>query len=91
MNNDWSVEDQETAQKLNNVHTDVLRDVWDVSHILTALERETTHNTLHLTSGEVITNVRHMIKSHIAIVKAQNGNKAYLPYLNRLKKIIEEL
>ena len=86
---DWDANEFKEISKTHKSNTSDLRDAWGVSDILTILEGKTLPETLILTSGEVITNVRHMVKTHSAIVKAQNGKTAYLPYLNRLKQIAQ--
>uniref|UniRef100_A0A6M3LV05 DUF6965 domain-containing protein n=1 Tax=viral metagenome TaxID=1070528 RepID=A0A6M3LV05_9ZZZZ len=44
---------------------------------------------IKLSQAETIIDIRKFINSHLSIVKAQNGNRVYLPYLNRLKKLKE--
>jgi len=41
-------------------------------------------HTARLSLHETITNLPEFIKSHLATVKANNGNQTFLPYLNRL-------
>jgi len=41
--------------------------------------------TTKLSQCETITNRDTFIKSHLSIVKANNGNKTFLPYLKRLQ------
>lgn len=54
-----------------------------------------THETpgrVRLNSWSLIVNVDLFLSSHLCMVKHHNGNKVYLPYLERLfelKKIIE--
>lgn len=40
-----------------------------------------------LDSVNTITDIQKFIDSHLSIVKAQNGNKCYLPYLHRLRAL----
>ena len=46
---------------------------------------------IRLDSCSQITNIPLFIESHLSIVKAQNGNKRFTPYLDRLKFITEYL
>jgi hypothetical protein len=46
---------------------------------------------LRLDKCSQITNIELFIKSHLDIVKAQNGNKRYLPYLDRLNELKSKL
>ena len=89
--NDWDADEFKEISKTHNPNTSDLRDVWGVDDILNSMKGKALPDTLILTSGEVITNVRHMVKTHIAIVKAQNGKKAYLPYLKRLQELKQAL
>jgi hypothetical protein len=43
-----------------------------------------------LNDYETITNVFEFLKSHFAIVRANNGNPRYLPYLKRLIELKEK-
>lgn len=87
---DWDVNEFKDIGKTHESNTGDLKDVWGVSDILNSLEGKTLPETLKIASGEVITNVKHVVKTHSAIVKAQNGKTAYQPYLNRLKQITTE-
>ena len=89
--NDWDADEFKEISKTHESNTGDLRDVWGVSDIINSMKGKALPDTLILTSGEVITNVRHMVKTHIAIVKAQNGKKAYLPYLKRLQELKQAL
>lgn len=40
-----------------------------------------------LNQSAVISNPKQFIKSHLEIIKANNGNLIYLPYLERLQKL----
>lgn len=46
---------------------------------------------IRLDSCSQITNIPLFIESHLSIVKAQNGNKRFTPYLDRLKFVTEYL
>lgn len=41
--------------------------------------------------GETITNISSFIENHFATVKANNGKRTFLPYLNRLQKLKQVL
>ncbi len=43
-------------------------------------------NSIRLNAYTIITEPKLFINSHLLIVKAYNGNRIFLPYLNRLKK-----
>lgn len=47
--------------------------------------------TIQLKSGETITDCFKFIKSHITIVKANNGIDRFKPYLDRLEELKEKL
>lgn len=40
---------------------------------------------IKLSQEETIIDIRKIIDSHLSIIKAQNGNRIYLPYLHRLQ------
>ena len=42
---------------------------------------------VRLSRGEVIVDINSFIQSHLNILKAQNGNERYRPYLNRLNAL----
>ena len=44
-------------------------------------------DTIKLNQSSKITDLNLFIKSHMDIVKAQNGNKRYIPYLERLQQL----
>jgi hypothetical protein len=44
-------------------------------------------DTIRLNPCSMITDINLFIKSHMDIVKAQNGNKRYIPYLERLQEL----
>lgn len=44
-------------------------------------------NPIKLDGCSTITDAKLFIESHIATVRANNGNKTFLPYLNRLNKL----
>lgn len=46
---------------------------------------------IKLNDCETVTDAKQFIESHIATVRANNGNKYFLPYLNRLNKLKAEL
>jgi hypothetical protein len=49
------------------------------------------YSRIKLTECEVITDTQKFVNSHLPIVRANNGNKTYLPYLNRLIQLKNEL
>ncbi|MBA7516158.1 hypothetical protein ES705_08203 [subsurface metagenome] len=48
-------------------------------------------NPVRLNGCEVITDIKEFVNSHLAIVKAQNGNPTYKPYIERLIELKEIL
>ena len=46
---------------------------------------------IQLKQGETITDCFKFIKSHITIVKANNGKEKYKPYLDRLQELKKKL
>lgn len=44
---------------------------------------------IRLNVCEVWNEPKKLVSSHIVILKANSGNKAYMPYYNRLIKIVE--
>jgi hypothetical protein len=61
-------------------------------------ELETTLNQLTIPNGAIqlnpfttITNPSQFIHSHLEIIKANNGNSTYLPYLKRLQELLQLL
>lgn len=50
-------------------------------------ELTTDNQPIQLNASSTITDVSIFVKNHLATVKANNGNKTFLPYLNRLQKL----
>jgi len=46
---------------------------------------------IQLKQGETVTDCFKFIKSHITIVKANNGKEKYKPYLDRLEELKKKL
>lgn len=46
--------------------------------------KEITDQPIKLNKATVITDVKVFIKSHLGTVKKNNGNRTFLPYLERL-------
>lgn len=40
--------------------------------------------SLQLTAGEIVTDIKAFVSSHLSMVKANNGNPVFRPYLERL-------
>ena len=47
--------------------------------------------SMTLNSCSIISNVDAFVKAHLIIVKANNGNSRYLPYLERLEEVCKRL
>jgi hypothetical protein len=98
-----SVLDQEfTYYKLSNKHTIVeveliheaetdlvLTNNWltEIEAIESILKKNDHKTSIKLKNGGAIINLNKFIESHLETVKFHNGNKVFLPYLNRLKEI----
>ncbi len=50
---------------------------------------EAPERAIELNKGATITDLKKFVDSHLATVKANNGNRAFLPYLERLEKVKE--
>lgn len=50
-------------------------------------ELTTEKQPIQLNTSSTITDVPTFVKSHLTTVKANNGNKTFLPYLNRLQEL----
>jgi hypothetical protein len=48
---------------------------------------EAPERPIQLNKGATITDLKKFVESHLAPVKANNGNRAFLPYLERLEKV----
>jgi len=46
---------------------------------------------INLNEAETITDCKKFVKSHLEYLKGQKGNKAYLPYYNRLIQLYKIL
>jgi len=49
------------------------------------------NQTVQLEPFATITNLKKFIECHLSIVKAQNGKRTFLPYMERLNKVKELL
>ena len=60
----------------------------DIAELKTYFENTTIINKpVQLNQCAIITDCQSFINSHLAIVKANNGNKTFIPYLNRLQEL----
>ena len=50
-------------------------------------ELTTDNQPIQLNASSRIIDLSIFVKNHLAIVKTNNGNKRFLPYLNRLQKL----
>lgn len=55
------------------------------------LEQELPEDPIKITNAETIINMKLFVDSHISMLDNHPGNKAYLPYYNRLLKLKEIL
>lgn len=63
----------------------------DIAEIEAILKKNDHKTTIKLKNGGTIINIEKFIESHFATVQTYNGNKIFLPYLNRLKELKEIL
>lgn len=62
-----------------------MTDTWGISDLEESLKGMTFPvKEIRIMSGITIVDCAKFVDSHLAIVKAQNGKKTYLPYLERL-------
>lgn len=61
---------------------------WDLTEIETFFDNKKLPKTLIFGPG-VIEDVKNFVSSHLELVKNNNGNKYFLPYLNRLNAVRE--
>jgi len=60
----------------------------DIAELETYFENTTIINKpVQLNQCTIITDCHSFIKSHLTIVKANNGNQTFIPYLNRLQEL----
>ena len=52
---------------------------------------EIPDNIMALNAYSTISNLRKFINSHLSVVKANNGNPTFLPYLNRLQQLKDKI
>lgn len=62
-----------------------VQDISELEHFFTIVKLPAP--LVKLNQVETIIDVSKFIKSHLAIVKANNGKRIYLPYLNRLQEL----
>jgi hypothetical protein len=53
--------------------------------------RELPKGSIILTSGERVIDVGKMVESHIETLTTNKGNRAFLPYYNRLLTIVNHI
>jgi hypothetical protein len=64
------------------------QEIEDIKEIIHAYQWP---SSIKLREGGTIINLSKFIESHMEIVKTNNGNKAYLPYMNRLRHLSQNL
>jgi hypothetical protein len=65
------------------------QDITELEHYFASIELPT--QPVKLNRCSTITNCSLFIESHFATVKANNGNRTFLPYLNRLQELKQVL
>jgi predicted phosphatase len=59
----------------------------DIEALEAILKKNVHKTTIKLKNGGTIINLEKFIEAHLETVKFNNGNKAFLPYLNRLQEL----
>ena len=78
------IDNEQCLLYVNNWLTDI--------ETLEAILKKNVHKTpIKLKNGGTIINLEKFIEAHLETVKANNGNKVFLPYLNRLQELKEIL
>jgi hypothetical protein len=72
-------------QKSNSQRNAVYTASWDVESLETFFKSATLPKSVNLNGWTKITNVQGFINSHLEYVKANNGNRLYMPYFDRLQ------
>jgi hypothetical protein len=62
-----------------------------VDELLIELQKHDLQRCLQLDAATYIENIFNTVKSHEMYLKANPKNKAYMPYYNRLVKILQKL
>lgn len=62
-----------------------------VDEIINKLQMHDLQRSLQLDATTYIENVFNTVKSHEMYLKSNSGNRAYMPYYNRLLKILQKL
>ncbi len=52
---------------------------------------ELPEGSIELSSGELVIDIRKMIESHLEYLTENKGNKAFLPYYNRIITVINHI
>ena len=63
----------------------------DIEALEVILKKNVHKTTIRLKNGGTIINLEKFIEAHLETVKANNGNKVFLPYLNRIQELKEIL
>jgi hypothetical protein len=71
----------------------VLTNNWltDIAELETILKKNDHKTSVKLKNGGTIINLEKFIDAHLETIKFNNGNKVFLPYLNRLKEITKTI
>ena len=81
-------------ESIPEIKTDlVLTNNWlnDIAELETILKKNDHKTSVKLKNGGTIINLEKFIESHIATLQTYNGNKVFLPYLNRIQELKEIL
>ncbi|TRZ52037.1 hypothetical protein D4S03_04090 [bacterium] len=76
---------------LSNDFNEWPKDEWHIKELEDFFASEELPEAIKLNAWTDITDLHLFIQSHLSTVKAQNGNKTYLPYYQRLLQLRELL
>ena len=79
-----NLQTEQTEQKVLN-HEGWEQDITELENYFAGMSLPT--QPVNLNKGSTITNCSLFIENHLATVKANNGNRKFLPYLNRLREL----
>jgi hypothetical protein len=85
---DTEVDTPPPSKTIKNNHLNWTHDIEEIERIIYSHQWP---SSMMLKEGGMITNISKFIESHMEIVKTQNGNQTFLPYLNRLQELKHKL
>jgi hypothetical protein len=82
------VEASAPMEAIDSIPIDWSEEIEDIEKIIHAHQMP---SSMVLSEGGTITNLNKFVQNHMEIIKANNGHKAYLPYMNRLRQFAQNL